>query len=162
DVYALGAILYECLTGRPPFQAATVFETLEEVRSREPVPPSRLRPGVPRDLETICLKCLQKEPEKRYATAHALAEELRRFRDGRPVGGRRVGGAERAVRWVRRHPALAGLYAVSALAALALAGLGLWFSARIGTADARERAERAERAAAEAAARAAADRAATE
>src|SRR5262249_51360282 len=80
DVYALGVILYEMLTGRPPFLGETVAETLERVRSGDPVPPRRLQPKVPRDLETVCLKCLAKEPKRRYATALALAEDLRRFR----------------------------------------------------------------------------------
>src|SRR5262249_35784475 len=109
DVYALGAVLYELVTGRPPFLEATVLETLEQVKSAEPIPPRRLRPDVPRDLATICLTCLQKEPARRYAGALHLAEDLRRFAAGAPIRARPVGPMERAWRWCRREPALAGL-----------------------------------------------------
>ena len=121
DVYAVGAILYELLTGRPPFRGTTALETIEQVKTTEPVPPSRLVPGVPRDAETICLKCLQKEPAKRYETALSLSEDLRRFLEGRPIVARRISGAERAWRWCRRNRFVAGTAAVAAAATVVLA-----------------------------------------
>jgi eukaryotic-like serine/threonine-protein kinase len=123
DVYALGALLYECLTGRPPFQAATPLETLLQVLDMEPVPPRLLRPQLPRDLETICLKCLEKDPGKRYASAAALADDLRRFQEGRPVAARPVGAAGRLARWARRRPAAALAYALTLVVAV-VGGLG--------------------------------------
>src|SRR5262249_10855097 len=111
----LGAILYECLTGRPPFRAATVMDTLGEVLNSEPAPPSRVQPGVPRDLETVCLKCLEKERARRYATALELAEDLGRFLHGEPVRVLPVGRLERGWRWCKRNPVVAGLLALVAL-----------------------------------------------
>jgi serine/threonine-protein kinase len=121
DVYSLGAILYESLTGRPPFRAETSPETLQQVIYREPVRPSRLNARVPRDLETITLKCLDKEPVRRYPTALALAADLRRFLRGEPVAARPLGRLPRLLRWLRRHPSLA-LLVFMALALTGLAG----------------------------------------
>jgi serine/threonine-protein kinase len=117
DIYALGAILYECLTGRPPFQAATTLDTVLQVISDEPVPPRRLNSKVPRDLEVICLKCLRKAPRGRYASAAALADDVRRYLDGEPIEARRPGILRRTWMATRKRP----IYALLAL----LLALGL-------------------------------------
>ncbi|HZT78999.1 MAG TPA: serine/threonine-protein kinase, partial [Gemmataceae bacterium] len=122
DVYALGAVLYACLTGGPPFQGATSLDILRQVVDDEPVPPSQRNRLCPRDLETICLKCLRKRPAERYASARQLAEDLRRHLEGKPVLARRAGRPERLVKWARRSPAQA--IAVAAAAAFVVALIG--------------------------------------
>ncbi len=127
DVYALGAILYDALTGRPPFKGATTFETIQQVLNETPVPPSRLRSRLPRDLERICLKCLEKEPRRRYASALELAADLRRHLNGEAVHVRSAPPIERMWRWARRNPVPTGLLLAITLGA----AIGFWQLSRL-------------------------------
>jgi serine/threonine protein kinase/tetratricopeptide (TPR) repeat protein len=146
DTWALGAILYECLTGRPPFQGPTPTDTLLQVIHKEPVSPRRLQPGVSRDLETICLKCLNKEPSRRYASAEALADDLRRFQAGKPIHARPLGLPGRGWRWCRRNPVVAGLAALTAVVFLVSFVLvaALWRRAEHNFAAAEQQRQRAD------------------
>jgi serine/threonine protein kinase len=126
DIYGLGAILYEMLTDRPPFKEATPLDTLLAIREKQATPPRHVRPGIPRDLETICLKCLSKEPGQRYATAQALADDLTRFVSGEPIRARRTGSLARLWSWARRKPILAALNGALILTVLGGAGLFAW------------------------------------
>jgi WD40 repeat protein/serine/threonine protein kinase len=141
DVYALGVILYECLTGRPPFKGTSPLDTLAQVIKDEPARPRQLQPGIPSDLETICLKCLEKSPLRRYATAQDVADELRRFLRGEPIEARAVSTLERGLKWIRRNPTAAALLAVSVVAVLSLGGVlaSTWYGSRLG--EAKHRAE---------------------
>jgi serine/threonine protein kinase/predicted Zn-dependent protease len=133
DIYALGAILYEMLAGRPPFKGSSAIETVKQVIEQDPVSPSRVQFRVPRDLETICMKCLQKEPRKRYATAKDMADDLNRYLSGEPIRARRTPLIERAVKWAKRHPTKATLSAISLAALLGLIGGSAWYLDRTRT-----------------------------
>lgn len=131
DVYSLGATLYHVLTGRPPLLADSVAETLARVRDQAPVAPRLLNPAIPTDIETICLRCLEKKPEQRYASALAFGEDLARWERGEPILARPATPLERAVKWTRRHPARAALIGVLILSGLILTGGSLWFNVRL-------------------------------
>jgi serine/threonine protein kinase len=131
DVYSLGAILYETLTGRPPFKGTTPLSTLEQVAGQDPLPPGKIHGHLPRDLETICLKCLAKEPRCRYATALELAEDLARFLDGQPILARPTPAWDRASKWARRRPGIAAAVAGLIGLSLLLIGGGLYYNHRL-------------------------------
>ncbi len=136
DVYSLGAVLYECLTGRAPFRADSVLKTIEQVIHAEAASPRTLNAAIPRDLETICLKCLEKEPNRRYGTAQLLADDLQRFLIGEPIIARPARALERTVKWVKRHPTPTALIVSSAIALLALVGvgIGLYYNSKLNSA----------------------------
>lgn len=131
DVYSIGAILYQLLTGRPPFQAASSIETLSQVKEQEPLRPSLMVRSVPRDLETICLKCLEKPVEKRYRTAEDLSDDLGRYLRGEPIVARPIGRVGRTIKWAKRRPALAALYVVTVVSVVTLMIGGAWYNRRL-------------------------------
>jgi WD40 repeat protein/serine/threonine protein kinase len=138
DIYALGAILYEMLTGRPPFRGESPLDTVLQVMHEDPVPPTQLQPKCPRDLEIICLKCLEKDPSKRYATAGELAEDLRRFLGGEPIHARSVTVWERAIKWAKRRPSVAALLAGLAITITATFAILIYFTIELSAAAERE------------------------
>lgn len=133
DIYALGAILYELLTGRPPHLAASAAETLRRIGTEDPVSPRTLQSLVSRDLETICLRCLEREPRRRYPTARALAEDLSRFERGLPVLARPISSWQRWGKWARRHPTVAAMAGVSGIAVIAILGGWAYFTIALRT-----------------------------
>jgi WD40 repeat protein len=141
DVYALGAVLYELLTGRAPFQAGTPLETVQQVLDQQPERPRRLNPKIDQDLETICLKCLEKDPDRRYGSAEALADDLERWRRGEPILARPVGALPRLVKWVRRRPAMAAMWLLVALVAFAGVAGVFWKGHEVAIAEKRVRDE---------------------
>ena len=128
DIYALGAILYELLTGRPPFRGETPLDTVLQVMSEEPVPVRQLAPKAPRDLETVCMKCLQKQPSRRYASAGELADDLRRFQNHELISARPTGSWDRFIKWAKRHPSAATLLLAGLLGLTTLLGIGFYFN----------------------------------
>src|SRR5262249_37026609 len=144
DIHALGAILYECLTGRPPFKGASLHETLEQIARHEPAAVRRLVPKVPRDLETICHKCLEKEPARRYRSPDALADALARFIEGRGIRARPLSPAGRLWRLVRRQPLTAALAAALLLVVVGLGAGAGWYSSLLAGAERAARAARSE------------------
>src|SRR5262245_27098774 len=134
-IFSLAAVLYERLTGRPPFRGETPTETLRQVETLDPASPRLLNPATPRDLETICIKCLEKEPHKRYGTSQLLADDLGRYLRGQPIMARPIGTWQRGAKWLRRHPTSAGLILMSSVTLLALVGLvvGQSYNARLRT-----------------------------
>ncbi|MFT3878736.1 MAG: protein kinase [Gemmatales bacterium] len=133
DVYSLGAIFYECLTGRPPFKGASVFETLHQSLYEDPLPPRRLRQELSPDLQAVCLKCLNRIPEQRYASGKKLAEDIDRYLAGQPTLARPVSTIQRAVKWCRRSPVVAGLLALLALLILSTVALMAWYTVQLNT-----------------------------
>ena len=139
DIYSLGAVLYDMLTGRPPFRGETVMDTLNQVQKMEPLPPRELAPNIPIDLQTICLKALQKEPNKRYATAGEMAEDLRRFLAGEPILARPTPAWERGIKWAKRRPALATAVSVSSVALVTVVTFAfLWLNTQKVAAEEKE------------------------